>query len=578
MEYFSDDRADNVLQELNAQRMARQFCDVKLVTGNETIYAHRCILSASSDYFRALFLGDFSDCQAGEWRISACEPKALQTIVAYMYTGRIKITLQNVDDVLQSADYLCLKEVTSFCSDLLRRNMNETNCVQIKALTDRFSLVDIRSDVVDFLAPRMSAILAMPGLIDMPFDYIYPLVSDMQLNYIREADLLGFILRWIEHSPEDRRSYAQQLAACVDFSYLGSEYIERNVMSSKYITDVLLPPQTKALHIKLSEQTYPTRMEDMIACRSRVVGSGDEARLLFYAIRDDRWYTLADYPECELLAGLESMASDHGSLYVLSSRREDICGYAHGSKVSKQLWKLSLDRAQWSQMPAPVNLAGQSRLVPHVRGLYVIDRTGVVQKLDNTTNAWVTYSGQGFDESPNATMYLLPMSMDRYIFVLRGYSEGYSFDYSQMSFSLHRYDTDRYTWATLAHIEASELNIDDRDRFHGYEATTTSLFFKDALGLNRVRYDIVSGECTPLDPDVTAPKFIAEIWGSAEYAGYVFFSGRMNYEQPVFMMFDRDKTRFKMVNRPPLHISGLMCHIVVPRSFKESLSGSSNKW
>lgn len=511
MEYVSEVLADSVLRALNTQRAARQFCDIKLIVGQHRIYAHRCVLSASSDYFKTLFLGDFGDCKAGECQMSSCEYNALQAIISFMYTGHIRITLHNVDDILQVADYLCLKEVKSFCSDLLKRNLNESNCVQIKALTDRFSLDEIRDDVIDFLAPRMSSILAMADIVYMPFDYVYPLLSDKQLNYIREADMFNFILRWIGHSPDERQQHARQLVSCIDFVYLGSEYIKETVMSSKYITDVLLPNQTKALHIKLSEQTYPTRMEDMIVCRSRLVNDKDQVKLLFYAIKEDRWYTLDDYPDSEMLTDMESMVSDHGSLYVLSSRREDICGYMHGAKENKQLWKLGFDRAQWTRMPAPLNMTGQSRLVPHIRGLYAIDRTGVVQKLDNTTNSWMTYSSQGFTECPNATMYMLPMPMDKYIYVLRAYSEGYAFDYSQMSFSLHRYDTDRYTWTTLAQIEASEMNVDDQDRVHGYEATTSSLYFKDALGLSRMRYDIVNGECTSLDPGVTAPNFIGEI-------------------------------------------------------------------
>ena len=574
MEYNCQSISSDLLSALNTQRQECKLCDVTLVVGNDVISAHRCVLAASSEYFRALFLGECGNSSLSVCHMGACEYRALGHVVDYIYSGSISITLQNVDGILQAADYLCLPEVKSFCSDLLRRNIDVTNCIHIKALVDLFSLDDIRNDVMDFLMPRMDTILRGHEVLDIPFEYIYPLLCDSQLNYIRESDILGFIFRWINHSPVERIQYVAQFIAIVNFSYLGSDYITRNIVSSKDISKVLLPEQRNAVHTKLAQHAFPMRMEDIIICRSRSVKPQQgEVKLCAYIISEDRWY-IVNCPEPHMLDGLESMACDHGSLYLILVIHDDLCGYVHNSKQSKQLWKVSLDRGRWTQMPAPDNLTGQSRLVPHVRGLYVIGRTGVIDKFDNMTNSWVHYSGIGFTDSPNATMYILPMPMDRYIYTLRGFSEGYASEYSQMSFSLHRYDTDKYTWTMLTHIEGSELDLGDNERFHDYTATMFSLTLRDALGFPRVKYDLMGDQYTTMTPEVPTPVFISEIWGSASHMDKVYFTGKMSNEDPVFMFYDHDKRRFKMVSPPPIHISDLLCHVVVPRSFREVLKNA----
>lgn len=57
--------------------------------GEKRIEAHRIVLSAASDYFAAMFTNDFGESFQNEIELQAVDPDALETLVAYCYTGNL---------------------------------------------------------------------------------------------------------------------------------------------------------------------------------------------------------------------------------------------------------------------------------------------------------------------------------------------------------------------------------------------------------------------------------------------------------------------------------------------------------
>ncbi|PIO59209.1 BTB/POZ domain protein, partial [Teladorsagia circumcincta] len=75
------------------------------------ISAHRIVLAASSNYFKAMFTNDMAESRMHEIEMVDIKAPALETLVNYCYTGRMKITGTNVLSVLPAAGLLQLNDV-----------------------------------------------------------------------------------------------------------------------------------------------------------------------------------------------------------------------------------------------------------------------------------------------------------------------------------------------------------------------------------------------------------------------------------------------------------------------------------
>lgn len=102
----------------NEHRKTGLFCDVTLVFSSggvsggrvQTLSAHRSVLSAASQYFALLLGGQFSESLTGrvelrEWSSPAGpDPDTVERVLQFMYTGQVRVTTNNVHEVLELAD------------------------------------------------------------------------------------------------------------------------------------------------------------------------------------------------------------------------------------------------------------------------------------------------------------------------------------------------------------------------------------------------------------------------------------------------------------------------------------------
>lgn len=69
------------------------------------IFAHRAILAASCSYFYAMFTAEMAEAHQREIYIQGVNPRALLTLVDYIYSSNIHITEDNVQVIEFSINF-----------------------------------------------------------------------------------------------------------------------------------------------------------------------------------------------------------------------------------------------------------------------------------------------------------------------------------------------------------------------------------------------------------------------------------------------------------------------------------------
>ncbi|XP_015253758.1 PREDICTED: zinc finger and BTB domain-containing protein 17 [Cyprinodon variegatus] len=100
-----------VLEQLNRQRKQGLLCDCTFVVDGVDFKAHKAVLAACSVYFRALFLD-----QKDVVHLDISNAAGLGQVLDFMYTSKLSLSPQNIEDVLSVAHFLQMQEIINACS------------------------------------------------------------------------------------------------------------------------------------------------------------------------------------------------------------------------------------------------------------------------------------------------------------------------------------------------------------------------------------------------------------------------------------------------------------------------------
>ncbi|XP_015268073.1 PREDICTED: zinc finger and BTB domain-containing protein 17 [Gekko japonicus] len=102
-----------VLEQLNQQRQLGLLCDCTFVVDGIDFKAHKAVLAACSQYFRMLFVD-----QKDVVHLDISNAAGLEQVLEFMYTAKLSLSAENVDDVLAVASFLQMQEIITACNTL----------------------------------------------------------------------------------------------------------------------------------------------------------------------------------------------------------------------------------------------------------------------------------------------------------------------------------------------------------------------------------------------------------------------------------------------------------------------------
>lgn len=104
-------------------RKRGHLCDLTIKVQNETFSAHRVILTAGIPCFDTVFRG--LETADKEFAVGEnLDPKALELLIHFAYTGTVYISSENALSLLEAAKFLELTQVQNACLTFLSKNLN----------------------------------------------------------------------------------------------------------------------------------------------------------------------------------------------------------------------------------------------------------------------------------------------------------------------------------------------------------------------------------------------------------------------------------------------------------------------
>ncbi len=142
------DYNDKLVSVLKSMRENQELCDITIKVGSRSFLAHKTILAASSNYFRAMFSHGFKESSASEVNIDG-DPKVFELLLEYAYTGQMKIVPKLAFGIVEMACYMQFKEISEYLCQFMKLDnfTSPSEKIDISSALKMYLLTHGRSDL-----------------------------------------------------------------------------------------------------------------------------------------------------------------------------------------------------------------------------------------------------------------------------------------------------------------------------------------------------------------------------------------------------------------------------------------------
>lgn len=186
-----------LLEGLNDLREQGILIDITIRISNYEYTAHKVVLSACSDYFRAMFNKNMLESQNNMVTLYDISAIGFKLLLNYMYTSQLELTDENIQEVLEVAVYLQIHHVINKCSEYLEKHLNKENCVDIVRIAEIFAIKKLRIAAYRYICSNLSVIAELDQFRNFSPEHIENILKfDLPVD-CTELDVLYFILKWL---------------------------------------------------------------------------------------------------------------------------------------------------------------------------------------------------------------------------------------------------------------------------------------------------------------------------------------------------------------------------------------------
>ncbi|XP_028968051.1 uncharacterized protein LOC114828367 [Galendromus occidentalis] len=178
--------------------------DITLVVEGEAIYAHKIILAASCDYFRALLQGGMMESDQEEVELKDVPARGFKAVLKYIYTAQLELKSMDVEtilEVLSLADLYGLEKMRTSLCEYLEETMSADNVLLICESIEPLSFKHLHEVCVHFMDQVPQAVLESEAFSTSRARTLSRILSRDSFC-AEEIEIFRAVTRWCKQNPD----------------------------------------------------------------------------------------------------------------------------------------------------------------------------------------------------------------------------------------------------------------------------------------------------------------------------------------------------------------------------------------
>ncbi|KAK1792631.1 hypothetical protein P4O66_012575, partial [Electrophorus voltai] len=179
--------------------------------------AHRVLLTASSDYFYAMFRSGMRESHQVSVTLLMIGELELEALLYFAYTGDLLLNWGCVFELTSVALQFQFQPALSLCLSFMQKEMDGHNCLDVAAFAKAYGMTDLQETADDFVLRHFEDVATTGKFQDLPVEKLKTYLQSNALCVGSELAVFKAVATWIEANPKRRVKEARELMATIQF-------------------------------------------------------------------------------------------------------------------------------------------------------------------------------------------------------------------------------------------------------------------------------------------------------------------------------------------------------------------------
>ncbi|XP_047132157.2 kelch-like protein 28 isoform X1 [Hydra vulgaris] len=460
--YVDNSHSVFLLKRLSLLRDHEELCDIELKVGdNGTCFsAHKVVLAAVSDYFKAMFSTKMEESFVKTIILHKTDEKSVSILIDFAYTGHISLSSINVQPLLVTANMLGIYQVVTACCNFLESQMHASNCLGFIEFAEIHSLHELKSSSLKFSVHNFLDLMNYDEYLHTNGNTLKLIISHDSLNVSCEEDIFYFIEQWVLYDKDSRIEVFYELFNEIRLDQLSTNFLSYLLFHSLFSTKAGYLSKLK-INMFYNLKSSPSRMLSNELCLAKskrnssdcVFLSGGKDGLLnnlvsctLYNLKKDTWIDCSPLPTPRINA---AAVANNGVVYVVGGYIPYSTSFLPTSSMIKysiytHTWKYSLEMTEKRSGHVAVNSQGFIYVIGGYDGQSYLKSA---ERFSPSTEKWEKIKDMQYSRGAAAAV-----TLEEYIYVLGGQG------IAHLS-SVERYNTISGQWELMPAMSCKRINF-----------------------------------------------------------------------------------------------------------------------
>ncbi len=215
-------------------------CDVQLQAEGKIFSAHRTVLAAVTDYFKAMFTGGYKESTEVDKPIvlEGISASGLEVILDAIYTTELKVTPDNILETIQIACMMQIPPMIEESEEFLISSICAEKFFIYAETAEKFSLKKASECFAKYKKVHFTEICKTIGFKQLEVTDLLSYLSlpDIYL-YGQEITAFNAAVTWLEYKPRERKKHVFCVFQCINLLQMPTTDITDKVSKVKMVMD-----------------------------------------------------------------------------------------------------------------------------------------------------------------------------------------------------------------------------------------------------------------------------------------------------------------------------------------------------